>query len=84
MSEIIFFLSKGPFYLNELSNDTSNKSSKLKISGIKTLEEASKKDLTFFWIFSLSSTGNLNSTGFSLGGSPNSFLLLASPIKKST
>ena len=48
MSEIIFFLSKGPFYLNELSNDTSNKSSKLKISGIKTLEEASKKDLTFF------------------------------------
>ena len=48
MSEIIFFLPKGPFYLNELSDDTSNKSNKLKISDIKTLEKASKKDLTFF------------------------------------
>ena len=48
MSEIIFFLPKGPFYLNELSSDTSNKGSKLQISGIKTLEEAGKKDLTFF------------------------------------
>ncbi len=48
MSEIVFFLSKGPFYLNELSDDTSNKSNKLKISDIKTLEKAGKKDLTFF------------------------------------
>jgi UDP-3-O-[3-hydroxymyristoyl] glucosamine N-acyltransferase len=48
MSEMIFFLPKGPFYLNELSDDTSNKSNKLKISDIKTLEKASKKDLTFF------------------------------------
>ena len=33
-------------------------------------------------MFSLSSTGKSNSAGFSLGGSPNSFLLLASPMGK--
>ncbi len=48
MPETFFFAPKGPFYLNDLSNETSDKNSKLKISDIKTLDKATKKDITFF------------------------------------
>ena len=48
MSEIFFFVPKGPFYLNELSTELSNQKSKLKISDIKTLDKATSKDITFF------------------------------------
>jgi len=48
MSEIFFFVPKGPFYLNELSDELSNLNNKLKISDIKTLDQASDKDITFF------------------------------------
>ena len=48
MSEISFFVPKGPFYLNDLSSEISDKNSKLKISDIKTLDRATKKDITFF------------------------------------
>ena len=48
MSETSFFVPKGPFYLNDLSNETTDKNSKLKISDIKTLDKATKKDITFF------------------------------------
>jgi len=48
MSETFFFLPKGPFYLNDLSDELSDKSNKLKISDIKTLDKATKKDITFF------------------------------------
>ena len=49
MSETIFFQPKGPFYLNDLSDDVS-KETKNKISDIKTLDKATNKDLTFFLI----------------------------------
>ena len=48
MSETFFFLPKGPFYINDLSDELSDKSNKLKISDIKTLDKATKKDITFF------------------------------------
>ena len=48
MSEIFFFVPKGPFYLNELSDELSNQKSKLKISDIKTIDKATSKDITFF------------------------------------
>ena len=48
MSETFFFAPKGPFYLNDLSDDLSDKNKKLKISDIKTLDRATKKDITFF------------------------------------
>jgi len=48
MSETFFFVPKGPFYLNDLSNELSDKNKKLKISDIKTLDKATKKDITFF------------------------------------
>ena len=48
MSEVNFFVPKGPFYLNELSDELSTQKSKLKISNIKTLDKATKKDITFF------------------------------------
>ncbi len=48
MSEIFFFVPKGPFYLKDLSSEISDKNSKLKISDIKTLDRATKKDITFF------------------------------------
>ena len=48
MSEINFFLPKGPFLLNELINEIHHKGKKIKISDIKTLDKASKKDITFF------------------------------------
>ena len=47
MSEITFFVPKGPFYLGDLSNQIKEKKN-LKISNIKTLDKASKKDITFF------------------------------------
>jgi len=48
MSEVNFFEPKGPFYLNELSDELHNQNSKLKISNIKTLDKATKNDITFF------------------------------------
>jgi len=48
MSETFFFVPKGPFYLNDLSDKLSDKNNKLKISDIKTLDKATKKDITFF------------------------------------
>ncbi len=48
MSEIFFFVPKGPFYLKDLSNEVSTNVSKLKISDIKTLDKATKKDISFF------------------------------------
>ncbi len=47
MSEINFFLPKGPFYLKTLSKQIRDVKN-LKISNIKTLDRASKKDITFF------------------------------------
>ena len=48
MPEVNFFVPKGPFYLNELSDELSGQKSKIKISNIKTLNEATKNDITFF------------------------------------
>jgi len=48
MSETFFFVPKGPFYLNDLSDELSDENKKLKISDIKTLDRATKKDITFF------------------------------------
>ncbi len=48
MPETFFFVPKGPFYLNDLSDELSDKNNKLKISDIKTLDRATKKDITFF------------------------------------
>ena len=48
MSEVNFFVPKGPFRLNELSDELSGQKSKLKISNIKTLDKAIKNDITFF------------------------------------
>ena len=47
MSEKSFFVPKGPFYLNKLSDETTKTPSKIKISDIKTLDKADKKDITF-------------------------------------
>ena len=44
MSEVNFFVPKGPFYLNELCESKD----KIKIFDIKTLDQASQKDITFF------------------------------------
>ena len=46
MSKNIFFKSKGPFKLNILFPKLSN--SKINIKDIKTLDKATKFDLTFF------------------------------------
>jgi len=48
MSEANFFVPKGPFYLNELSDELSEQKSKIKISNIRTLDKATKNDITFF------------------------------------
>ena len=37
-----------PFYLYDLSNEFSDKKNKLKISDIKTLDKATKNNITFF------------------------------------
>ena len=47
MSEVNFFVPKGPFYLSELSEETSALKTKQKISNIKTIDKATKKDITF-------------------------------------
>jgi len=47
MSNTIFFEPKGPFYLNDLSNDIPKDVKKIKIYDIKTLDKATSKDLTF-------------------------------------
>ncbi len=47
MSETIFFEPKGPFFLNDLSEDIPGDIKKIKIYDIKTLDKATSKDLTF-------------------------------------
>ena len=48
MPQVNFFLPKGPFYLNQICDEASSTNSNIKIFDIKTLETASKKDITFF------------------------------------
>ena len=48
MSENTFFEPKGPLFLKDLFDDISKDNYKTKIFDIKTLENASSKDLTFF------------------------------------
>ena len=48
MSEVNFFEPKGPFYLNKLLENLKINKSSVKIYNIKTLSEASNKDITFF------------------------------------
>ena len=49
MSDTSFFSPKGPFYLNQLSREIAdNKNDKLKIFDIKSIDKATKKDITFF------------------------------------
>lgn len=48
MPEAIFFLPKGPFNLNELLPEFTNKKNSMSISDIKTLEMANKNDISFF------------------------------------
>ena len=48
MSEISFFEPKGPFSLNDLSDEMSNEKSQIEISDIKTVETAQKNHITFF------------------------------------
>ena len=48
MSESIFFSPKGPFYLKQLVDKLNNDENKIKVHDIKTLENATKKDITFF------------------------------------
>ena len=48
MSEIIFFEPKVRLFLKDLFDDISKDNYKIKIFDIKTLENASSKDLTFF------------------------------------
>ena len=48
MTEVNFFDPKGPFYLDELLVDVPLQDKKIKIYDIKTLDRASKKDITFF------------------------------------
>ena len=48
MSEVKFFVPKGPFYLHELSEEIQTRYKKLKISDIKTISNATNKDITFF------------------------------------
>ena len=47
MSEVNFFEPKGPFYLNKLLENLKINKSSVKIYNIKTLSEASNKDITF-------------------------------------
>ena len=48
MSQVNFFAPKGPFYLNKLIQHVNVNNSKAKIYNIKTLNDASNKDITFF------------------------------------
>ena len=48
MSDIFFFVPKGPFNINELSDDLSKINKKLKINDIKTLDKANSNNITFF------------------------------------
>ena len=48
MPDIFFFVPKGPFNINELSDDLFKISKKLKITDIKTLDKANSNDITFF------------------------------------
>ena len=47
MSDTSFFSPKGPFYLNQLSREIAdNKNDKLKIFDKKSIDKATKKDIT--------------------------------------
>ena len=47
MSNIIFFEPEGPFNINDLSDDIPQDIKKIKIFDVKTLDQATSKDLTF-------------------------------------
>ncbi len=47
MSEVYFFVPKGPFYLKDISEDFADKKNNLKIADIKTLDKATNKDISF-------------------------------------
>ena len=47
MSNIIFFEPEGPFNINDLSDDIPQDIKKIKIFDVKTLDQATNKDLTF-------------------------------------
>ncbi len=48
MAEIFFFVPEGPYNLTDLSDELSGYKSAIKISDIKTLDKATKNDITFF------------------------------------
>ena len=53
MLNIIFFDLKGPFNLKDLFDDISKDNYKIKIFDIKTLENASNKDLHFLTLLDI-------------------------------
>ncbi len=59
MPEVIFFVPKGPYTLNELCDNRSN----LKISDIKTLDKATINDITFFNSIDYKSTAQETKAG---------------------
>ncbi len=63
MSEVNFFAPKGPFYLNELSNDFSDQKTKLQITDIKTLDQANKNHITFLSSFNYASSAKKTKAG---------------------
>ena len=48
MAEIFFFVPEGPYNLADLTDELSGNKSSIKISDIKTLDKATKNDITFF------------------------------------
>ena len=48
MSDISFFVPKGPYNINELSKDFSSQKINISITDVKTLDKAGKSHITFF------------------------------------
>ena len=48
MSDISFFVPKGPYNINELSKDFSSQKINISITDGKTLDKAGKSHITFF------------------------------------
>ena len=48
MSDISFFVPKGPFYINDLFKQLSVQKKQSKITNVKTLDKADKSSITFF------------------------------------
>ena len=47
MSEVNFFVPKGPFYINDLFKELSVQKNQSKITDVKTLDKADKCSITF-------------------------------------